>query len=171
MQIRLLEPADAEENHALRLEALSLSPEAFGSTYEETIRLSPEEILARSQCSDENFKVGAFSERRLVGIAGFIQSKRDKTRHRGDVVGMYVSPAYRGAGVGKTILQDVVERARRLEGLEQITLDLILPNQAARRLYLGMGFEVYGLHAEAIKVGGVGYDVELFALRLTAPRG
>jgi len=39
-------------------------------------------------------------------------------------------------------------------------------NEAARRLYLGLGFQIYGVERRALRVDGVWYDEELMMLDL-----
>jgi ribosomal protein S18 acetylase RimI-like enzyme len=80
---------------------------------------------------------------------------------------MYVAPEARGQGVGKALLQEVISRASELAGLEQINLMVVTTNIAARRLYLSLGFRVYGLEYHAMKRGDVYWDEELMVLVLS----
>jgi hypothetical protein len=73
IQIRPLQPSDAQAYQALRLEALRTSPEAFGSSYEEEAPLALETIRARMPSTDPNAIFGAFAGKDLVGVAGFFQ--------------------------------------------------------------------------------------------------
>jgi len=68
--IRLLEPSDAEVFRHLRLEALTVAPEAFGASYEEDASLPLETIRARLSASP-NAVFGAFADRAPIGMAGF----------------------------------------------------------------------------------------------------
>lgn len=61
---------------------------------------------------------------------------------------MFVAPEVRGHGIGKQLLDEIVERAKHLEGLEQIILDVITVNTAARNLYLRAGFQPNGVEKE-----------------------
>ncbi len=70
MVIRRLNESDLEALWALRLQALSESPESFGSTYEETVARGKESILQCLQHGGENnFYSGAFDNSlTLVGM-------------------------------------------------------------------------------------------------------
>jgi len=167
MRIRTLEPADLELFYSFRLRALRESPEAFGSTFAEESIMPAEARRSHFHCTDENFVLGAFGgDGRLIGVAGFYRAGQLKLRHKGFVWGMYVSPESRGRGAGGALLRAVVERAKSLRGLEQICLDVVTVNEAARSLYLSQGFQVYALEREAMKQDGEYYDVEHMALRL-----
>lgn len=167
MRIRALEPSDLELFHSFRLRGLRENPEAFGSTFEEESVTPAEARRSRFYCTDENFVLGAFGEDgRLNGVAGFYRAAPLKLRHKGFVWGMYVSPESRGGGVGRALLSSVIERGKSLLGLEQICLDVVTVNEAARALYLSQGFQIYALEREAMKQGGEYYDVEHMVLRL-----
>lgn len=167
MEIRTLEPTEAELFHSFRLRGLKESPEAFGSTYAEESGMSPEEVRRRLPHTDENFVLGAFSEEgRLRGVAGFYRDTHLKLRHKGVIWGMYVAPEARGGGVGRALLSAVIARGQSLPGLERIILDVVTVNAAARGLYLSQGFQLYALEREAMKQDGKYYDLEHMALQL-----
>jgi RimJ/RimL family protein N-acetyltransferase len=167
MRIRTLEPSDAELFRSFRLRGLRENPEAFGSTYEEESIMPVEKRRSHFHCTDENFVLGAFAEEgQLIGVAGFYRETHLKLRHKGFVWGMYVAPESRGGGVGRALLSSLIERCKSLPALEQIGLDVVTVNQAARSLYLSQGFLIYALEREAMKQDGEYYDVEHMVLRL-----
>lgn len=172
MNVRPLEPAEAELFNAFRLRGLKESPEAFGSTYEEEAAIPAEAARARFPHTEEEFVLGAFGEAgRLVGVAGFYRERHLKTRHKGFVWGMYVAPEARGRGVGRALLSALIERAKPLDGLEQINLDVVTVNAAARALYLSHGFRVYGLERMAMKQADRYFDIEHMTLHLRPAGG
>src|SRR5215204_744842 len=167
MRIRTFEPSDVELFYSFRLRGLRENPEAFGSTFAEESVMSAEERRSHFYCTDENFVLGAFGEGgQLIGVAGFYRGRHLKLRHKGFVWGMYVAPESRGGGVGRALLASVIERGKSLPGLEQICLDVVTVNEAARTLYLSQGFQIYALEMEAMKQDGEYYDVEHMVLRL-----
>jgi RimJ/RimL family protein N-acetyltransferase len=167
MKVRLLEPTEAEHFRSFRLRGLKESPEAFGSTYAAESVLSAEEARSRFPSTAENFVLGAFDTGgRLIGVAGFYREESLKLRHKGVIWGMYVAPEARGRGAGRALISAIIERCEALDGLEQITLDVVTVNEAARRLYLSQGFRIYALEREAMKQDGEYYDVEHMVLRL-----
>jgi len=136
VQVRRLMPADARLYREIRLEALQLSPEAFGSSFEQEGAQSLgyfEEALTKADV------FGAFRETALVGIAGYRTQAGAKQAHKGMLWGMYVRPLARGSGVD---------------------------NETAQRLYRHFGFVAYGHEVRSLKQGGRYYDELLMAVAL-----
>ncbi|MFI5386724.1 MAG: GNAT family N-acetyltransferase [Fimbriimonadales bacterium] len=166
MKIRRLGPIDAEAAHALRLRALSESPEAFGTTYEEYAALPKSEILRRYEAHHDSFTLGAFEGGSLVGVVNFSREKRAKTRHKGYMAGMFVAIEARGKGVGRSLVLALIDEVKALDGVEQIGLHVLSATKAARSLYLSLGFEICGLERNADKAGDMYYDSEFMVLFL-----
>ena len=74
---------------------------------------------------------------------------------------MYVRPSARKAGVGRRLVETIIEFAR--ERVELIQLAVVSDNEQARRLYERMGFLEYGLEKKALKQDGRYYDEVLMA--------
>lgn len=161
MEIRLLTEADAAPFWELRLKSLQEEPEAFGAAFVEECDKPLESIIVRFRnewASPENFLiVGAFLEGKLVGLVGLFREQRIKLRHKATVWGMYVLPEYRNIGIGKTLLLDLIGRAKGIKGLEQLNLSVVETKQAAAKLYASCGFKAYGLEERALKVEGKYY--------------
>lgn len=167
VEIRLLEPDDAPAYWALRLEALEREPEAFSSSPEDHRALSLGEVGSRLGAHPaDRFTIGAFAEGRLAGMAAFVREPKAKLRHKGGIFGVYVTSAMRGRSLGRNILTALVDRAARLEGLEQINLVVAASQSAARNLYRSLGFESFGCERRALKVGGRYVDEEYMVLYL-----
>jgi RimJ/RimL family protein N-acetyltransferase len=166
--IRPLDAADAAAFQALRLRGLRESPEAFGSTYEEEAGIPLDEIAARLArgAEGEDVVFGALDDGVLVGVAGLRRDRHRKARHRAHVWGMYVAPEARGRGLGRALLESLIAHARTLPGVERLTLSVVPDNQAARSLYLHLGFVSYGLEPRAYRLDGEYWDSEHMALVL-----
>jgi RimJ/RimL family protein N-acetyltransferase len=167
--IRPLDAADAEAFQALRLRGLRESPEAFGSTYEEEAGVPVGEVAARLArgAEGEDVVFGAFDDGGgLVGVAGLRRDSHGKARHRAHVWGMYVAPEARGRGMGRALLESLIAHARTLVGVERLTLSVVPDNQAARSLYLRLGFVPYGLEPHAYSLDGEYWDSEHMTLAL-----
>jgi len=170
MDIRIITEYDVEEFIRLRLEALTREPYAFARAPEDEHSRSPESIASRLRATPEgNFVVGAFIGRHMVGQAGFVRYEGRKERHKGTIWGVYVTAAARGQGVAKAMLTQLLDRVRGYPGLEQVSLSVSIPQEAARRLYSALGFEVYGYEKHALKVGETYVDEEHRVLWLQEP--
>lgn len=169
MEIRFLTPEDAVEWRRLRAEALERDPEAFSSSLEEHTRLSLDEVKTRLGGTGDSFVAGAFEEGRLVGMAGFRREMGPKVRHKGGVWGVYVTATKRGRGLGRDLMRAVLERAAKIDGLDQIQLSVTDTQAAALKLYHSLGFETFGREPRALKIGDRLMDEDHMILRL--PRG
>lgn len=163
--MRRLQPADAASYREIRLESLNLSPQAFGTTFQE----KHAEPLARFVDRLRNSAVfGAFAGSDLVGIAGFFIRQGLKEAHKGVLSGMYVRLQARRAGLGRLLVEAVLEHARR--HVELIQLSVVVGNEPARRLYAGLGFVEYGIEKNALKQDGRYWDEVLMAKSLLSDR-
>ena len=153
IQIRRLLPADAALYRDIRLEGLRLSPEAFGSTFERENAQTLEWFAQRLGSSD---MFGAFDGAEIVGTAGLLFGTGRKEEHKGRLVGMYVRPNARRSGVGRRLIEAILDFARLR--IEIVQLAVVSENHKAIRLYASLGFVEFGLEKNSLKEGGRYYD-------------
>ena len=168
--IRELTGDDVDEYRRLRLRALREHPDAFGSSYEAELAVPIEAVaerLRRNAESKDSFTLGAYRGEALVGMVGFYQESREKTRHRGTICGMYVPSEEQGQGTGRALLTRAIELARGMAGLEQLQLAVVSRNRRAKDLYASFGFETYGVEPRALFVNGEYLDEEHMVLLLS----
>jgi ribosomal protein S18 acetylase RimI-like enzyme len=167
MELRILEASDAVIYQPLRLRGLQDHPEAFGSTYEREAAFSTDTVADRIKPSEDRFVLGAFDEDgTLTGIVTFVRESSPKARHKGTVFGLYVTPGMRGQGIGQVLMQELLSRAKQLDGLEQLNLAVVSTNGRALKLYESIGFRTYGTERRALKWDGKYYDEDDMALKL-----
>lgn len=144
------------EYRELRLEALKEAPQAFGSSYAGDARQPEEHWTGRLREAEEGRSVSLFAEHegRLVGMIGAFFPDGPEVAM---VVAMYVSPAYRGAGTGRMLVDAVLERLREFPGTQRASLMVNVEQSAAVRLYRSAGFVAVG--SERVPMGdGQVYD-------------
>jgi GNAT superfamily N-acetyltransferase len=133
MNIRVMDEHDARLYQELRLGALEINPEAFGSTYEREVKFSLETVVERIKPTKDKFVLGAFDDSgSLVGIVTFVRESELKTAHKGNVFGMYVAPVMRGYGLGKLLMLELIRKVRDFDGIEQINLAVVTENDFAK---------------------------------------
>ncbi|HEV7599073.1 MAG TPA: GNAT family N-acetyltransferase [Bradyrhizobium sp.] len=160
IEIRRLTQADSDLvlYRDIRLEALKANPEAFGSTFEIEDAQPSSWFSARLGSSE---LLGVFCDAKLVATAGFAIQQGQKKAHKGTMWGMYVRPAARRTGIGRLLVEAIVDLARRR--VELIQLTVVRDNERARRLYASHGFREYGVEKNALKQDGRYYDEVLMA--------
>lgn len=169
MEIRFLTPDDREQWLRLRIEALEGDPEAFSASLDEYRSLTHDEVKRRLWSDGDAFVVGAFQDGCLRGMAGFYREKGLKSRHKGRVWGVYVTPGARGAQIAYKMMQALLDRVMMIEGLEQVLLSVTVTQEPAIRLYRSLGFQKYGREPRAIRIGDRYIDEEYMVLPVRRP--
>jgi ribosomal protein S18 acetylase RimI-like enzyme len=128
----------------IRLEALLRDPQAFGSTYAESIGRTDDEWRAWVSRPGVTLLL-ARADQDVVGIVGGL---------RGDditwdasvawVVSMYVTAGFRQRGVGRRLLQAILANLERDPALTRVILHVSRSQLAAQRLYASLGFQPIG---------------------------
>ena len=85
----------------------------------------------------------AFCNNKLIGIAAI--DMQDKTESHRGVLGISLADDYRGEGIGKLLLEQILKEAERnLPNLYIVTLEVFGVNNIALQLYISFGFKEYG---------------------------
>ncbi|MCC5666191.1 GNAT family N-acetyltransferase [Nostoc sp. CHAB 5784] len=166
MIIRKLTKYDAEDYRQIRLEALYKNPDSFGTTYHEEAIKTIEQFRDRILVDNNNFILGCFEDKELIGIVAFHQESRIKLRHKAYISSMYVQQEYRGKGIGKLLLNELIERAKAINEVEILLLDIVKINFLAKKLYLSLGFQIYGIEKMAYKFNNQYFDLEFMCLQI-----
>jgi len=164
MEIRFLTPDDRDQWLRLRIEALEGDPEAFSASLDEYRSLTLDEVKRRLWSDGDAFVLGAFVQECLCGMAGFYREHGPKSRHKGRVWGVYVTPGARGAGIAYKMMQALLERVRTIEGMEQVLLAVAATQEPAIRLYRSLGFQSFGREPRALRIGDRYIDEEYMVL-------
>jgi len=102
----LLRPSRREDAMAyrdLRLDALQRSPAAFGADYARSAARPLgfwEERMAQGALGEQGVTSLALAGDALIGMTSLVRNTLAKTRHSAAIFGVYVSPDWRGVGVG-----------------------------------------------------------------------
>jgi putative acetyltransferase len=88
-------------------------------------------------------EVFAESDGRIVGTGGVTRNPLDANSHVCGL-GINVIREYRGKGIGKMLMEILLQHARDALGCSLVELSYVEGNVAARRLYDGLGFREAG---------------------------
>lgn len=163
VEVRQVRADDEQQVIALRREALSAHPLAFSSSPEDD-RMNPESYRELISSEDDSL-FGAFEADELVGMAAIKRNSSLKLRHVGYIWGAYLRSGYRGEGVGRRMMDSLIECARSW-GCESVDLGVSSAAPEARQLYLSLGFVPFGLRERAILWQGTAADEEYMVLQL-----
>jgi ribosomal protein S18 acetylase RimI-like enzyme len=153
LSIRRLGVEHASALIALRREALQTEPFAFAASVADDIGLVMESVLKFLGAADTQAVYGAFNNRDLHGMVGLVKATKLKQRHKAMIWGMYVQPGFRRAGIGRALLDAVIEEARTWS-VDQLQLSVAETATVARRLYESTGFRVWGTEPRALHWNG-----------------
>ena len=163
MEIRKLRPQDAAAFREVRLTGLRQHPEAFGESAVE-FEAEPLDKLATRYTDPADpggtFALGAFEGDRLIGVVCLHRDRMKKRHHKAILWGMIVDAAARRQGVGRQLVDRLLDLARRESDLDHIMLTVASVNQAAQCLYEQCGFRSIGTEPKALRIDGVDYDQE-----------
>jgi ribosomal protein S18 acetylase RimI-like enzyme len=142
IEIERITPQTALVFRDVRLRALLDSPTAFSSTYAKESALPDEEWMKRSVrwSSEGAAMLLAFEGDVACGIIGSYQEEDPK---RAQIISMWVDPAFRRAGVGKALIDAIVNWAWS-RGVLELKLMVTSANPGAIAFYERMGFKMTG---------------------------
>jgi ribosomal protein S18 acetylase RimI-like enzyme len=140
--IRYLTPRDREKVIAIRLEALSCDPDAFGATLDEVSKRSDADWdawISKVIVPEEKNIIVIEEEGRPVAMCGFGVS--DENGPVGFLWGMFVSRAHRRKSYGRRMLNEA-EVWLKQKARTKITACVAAPNDHAVAFYRRCGFTV-----------------------------
>jgi len=166
--IRIATPQDAALLLELRLEALSMHPEAFTAdvamTAAEGADVWAERIADYSRNESTVICIAEYVGQ-LIGMAAIGRGHWPKTRHSGVLWGVYVNPDWRGWHIAEAIINECITWARK-HGVLVVKLGVITTNISAIRCYTRCGFTVYGADPKSNYYDDVYYDELLMVMEI-----
>lgn len=140
VEIDTLPPQEWQAYKDLRLEALKTEPQAFGTTYQESLRHPDAYWKARlkdAADSNQSWLLFATINGVLAGMIGaFAENKI------AEVISVYVAEAVRGQGVSKRLLSALLTELAASGSVETARLTVNKDQLPALALYRRFGFEI-----------------------------
>ena len=162
--IRDAEPADAAaaldyvDGVSTESDFLTMAPGEF-----ELTEAQERAILERYLNTENHVFMLAEVDGKIVGMCNFAGGRRQRLQHTGSF-GMSVRKAYWGQGIGRVMLDVLIDWAKRSPIVEKVNLQVRADNQRAISLYEQAGFEVEGTERDGLRVNGVSYDLRLMGI-------
>lgn len=163
--IRKLLPNESNSYRKLRLQCLKNYPNYFTTNYED--EKTKEKLFFQhyiEQSDKNNFVIGAFHDKHLIGISGFKRHEAKKINHSGIIIQVYVNSEYQGRNIGSNIIKYTLDEAFKIDGIEQIEIGVISINDNAENIYRKIGFEAFGLQKNFLKIDNLYYDHKMMMI-------
>jgi len=92
---------------------------------------------------DERPVMVAFDGDQIIGICGFVPFSRSQFpgfEKTGDLLQLYVKPKHRRNGIGRRLVEELVEEGLRIPGIDEIVLEVKKDNHQAIQVYEKAGY-------------------------------
>ena len=97
-------------------------------------------------------------EGELIGVVGAYVDDAENTRHRAQIVAVYIQPHMRAKGIARALVEQLIEDIHIDPTILALDLDVTAGNTAAEKLYASLGFKEIGYIEKEMCVDGVYYD-------------
>lgn len=137
-------PSDSLLYRALRLESLKQNPEAFETSYQESINnplLHFEKLIKEN--SPNKFVMGAYIENQLVGMCAFVDYNNHGVIDSGTIIQMYVTAKFRGFNISQSLLLSIKSEVIEIHNIHAILLEVKKFNSIAVNTYIKSDFSIY----------------------------
>jgi GNAT superfamily N-acetyltransferase len=147
--VRPLAASDAAQYRELRLGSLRNFQFCHGPAYEDALEQGVAWHAERITRPGD-FWFGAFDGNHLVGTIALRTQEARRVRHSASLNSLMVDDGAQGRGIGRLLVAHVIDYARSLGTIRQVTLALTDGNANAERLYESFGFKLYGVEPDAL---------------------
>lgn len=135
------EQVDWKQYRKIRLEMLKMDPKAFNTKIEDEVA-RPESHWAEKLADENNTFAFAKHDHDIVGVMNLSFREDGEPDDVSILHGAYVNRDFRGLGVGKQLLDFLIDRARKIDGAKTLKLWVKEYQTRAVGLYQKSGFEV-----------------------------
>ena len=158
-QIKPIDPEKWAEYKKIRLEALQNDPHAFGASYDQETEL-PDEAwqwrleMSRQENSPSIFFAAEDIQGDFVGMVGAFQIEGN----RWEMASMYVDPIARGKGIGKKLVDALLQSVEARSDISSLELMVNTKQDDAVKLYQATGFSIARTAAGQVMGNGEKHD-------------
>jgi len=109
--------------------------------------------IAGNRAKPGTLMVGAYAGDALIALCSVAAADKVRIRHTA-TLGISIAAGWRGRGLGRVLMDELIRFAREHPGIEQVYLGVLADNTVARRLYARCGFVECGVEPGRIKRAG-----------------
>ncbi|MGR2753052.1 ribosomal protein S18-alanine N-acetyltransferase [Agromyces arachidis] len=124
----------------------------------------PAEAMRSELAGEHTYYLVAVDDARPREVLGYAGLLAPRGSGQGDIQTIAVEPAHRGAGLGRALVNALIDEARR-RGAHELFLEVRADNPVARALYESLGFRATGVRRGYYQPDGV----DAIAMRLDVP--
>lgn len=161
--IRTALPANA--NKILMYTKMTMRESKYLLTTEEEFQFSVEQeekFLHEMLNGQGNLAIVAECNDQIIAFLNFQNGQKKRIQHQG-VFGMSVAKAYQNQGIGKAMLESLLDWAKENPLIEKVSLEVFARNANAIALYKKVGFEEEGRKRKETKMNNDYDDLILMA--------
>jgi ribosomal protein S18 acetylase RimI-like enzyme len=134
---------------------LTFGEEGLGYTLEDEIK-----VIEGYAENLNSTMIIALDDKKVVSVGNLSASKRERTKHI-SILGISVLKDYWGQGIGKRMMNTLIEFAIQAPDTKYIHLDVRSDNTKAIRLYESVGFKKNSVVPNMMFIRGEYFDIDL----------
>jgi RimJ/RimL family protein N-acetyltransferase len=134
---------------------IASTPEDLPKTAEEERR-----FIEQRRDGPGSLLLVAVHDGRIVGVEGFEAPHQRRLAHTG-TLGISIGESWRNCGVGRAMIQTLIDWARTHPRIEKVCLSVFSSNRIGRALYRSLGFVEEGRRRGGAKLGTNRYVDEI----------
>lgn len=127
----------------IRLETLEQEPQAFSSTYKDALTF-PDSKWKDLLNNEQSTYLLVLKDKNVIGVGRITFNDPDEPSNLAVLGGIYISALHRRFGVGRKLLEHLINIAKQRENIDEVKLDVKNTQIAAINLYKKLGFENVG---------------------------
>ncbi|WP_242217872.1 GNAT family N-acetyltransferase [Bacillus cereus group sp. BfR-BA-01380] len=124
-----------------------------------------ENFIESTRTDNNSIILLATMDDEIISIASITSSQKMRTKHVG-TLGIVIAEEHCGFGLGKELMEELIEWARRNGATKKIHLVTREDNDRAIELYKKVGFKEEGLLEQDTYINGVYYNTLIMGLML-----
>ncbi|MEK7141350.1 MAG: GNAT family N-acetyltransferase [Patescibacteria group bacterium] len=142
---------------AIRLEALKSDPIAFADIYDNVV-VYEDSYWRNRLINPEEIWLFAEIDSHIVGMIGTYLRVNNQPLESAAIVGVYVSKNYRGKGISRKLMNQMLEEISKTGFIKKVKLWVAEIQNSARKLYEKSGFKYIGKDKKNIEHNGKVYE-------------